>query len=98
MQPFGAGNPAPVLAARGLEVMQCRRIGKAGEHLLLRVRAPGEKVEREAMAWGKAAYFDWMPERIDLAFTLEVNEYRGERSLRLNVKDLRPAGQGESCG
>ncbi len=92
MQPFGSGNPGPILAARDLEVAQCRRIGKTGEHLQLRVRAPDDEAERVAVAWGQAQWLDRMPDRIDLAFTLEINEYRGDRSLRLNVKDIRPAG------
>jgi hypothetical protein len=32
-----------------------------------------------------------LPHRIDLAYTLDANEFGGDRKLQLNVRDLRPA-------
>jgi hypothetical protein len=33
-----------------------------------------------------------MPERVDLANELEINEYNGRRSLQLNLQDVRESG------
>ena len=32
-----------------------------------------------------------MPERVDIAYRFEVNEFNGRSSLQLNIKDLRAA-------
>jgi len=32
-----------------------------------------------------------IPDRVDVAYTLEVNEWNGEKRLQLNVQDLREA-------
>jgi hypothetical protein len=32
-----------------------------------------------------------MPARVDVAFSLEINQYQGERRLQLNVRDMHLA-------
>jgi hypothetical protein len=32
-----------------------------------------------------------LPDRIDVAYSLEVNEWNGEKRLQLNIQDLREA-------
>jgi hypothetical protein len=32
-----------------------------------------------------------MPDRIDVAYQLEMNEWNGHRTLQLNLQDIRPA-------
>jgi len=34
---------------------------------------------------------DYVPARVDVAYTLDVNEWNGRRNLQLQVQDLRPA-------
>jgi single-stranded-DNA-specific exonuclease len=96
LEPCGHANPQPVLASYGLEVTAKRRVGQTGDHLKLTVRdpnAPGLKRMQvwDAIAFRQGAWADEMPERIDLAYTLECNEFNGERRLQLNVKDIRVA-------
>jgi single-stranded-DNA-specific exonuclease len=47
--------------------------------------------EWDAIAFRQGDWFGQLAHRIDLAYTLEVNEFNGERRLQLNVKDIRPA-------
>ncbi len=32
----------------------------------------------------------------DVCYTIEENEFRGRRTLQLNIKDIKPAGSGEN--
>jgi hypothetical protein len=32
-----------------------------------------------------------MPERIDLLYRFELNEFNGRKTLQLNVQDIKPA-------
>jgi len=92
LEPCGCGNPQPVLATLGLHLVSAQRVGADSKHLRLKVRDPHSDVEWEGIAFRQADWFGNLPHRIDLAYSLEVNEYNGERRLQLNVKDIRPAG------
>jgi len=98
LEPCGYANPQPVLASLGLEVLDQRPVGQDRSHLKLTVRdprAPGlaGRVTWDAIAFRQGEWTGQLPPRIDLAYTLEVNEFNGERRLQLNVKDIRPAGR-----
>ncbi len=95
LEPCGYGNPQPVLASLGVEVVEARPVGQDAQHLKLVVRDPtatGPAARRvhDAIAFRQAAWHGRLPQRVDLAYTLELNEYNGEQRLQLNVKDLRP--------
>jgi single-stranded-DNA-specific exonuclease len=99
IEPCGYGNPQPVLATTGLEVASPPRpVGQDGQHLKLSVRDPdatGPNARRvvDAIAFRLGAWAGQLPRRIDLAYTVEVNEYNGEKRLQLNVKDIRSASE-----
>ncbi len=85
IEPFGAGNPEPVLMMRGMTVVERRVVGEG--HLRLRLQK--DKIIFTAIAFR-------MAEReitglIDIAFFPEINEWQGRSSIQLRIKDLRPA-------
>ena len=89
LEPCGAGCPKPVLAMGGLIVDQCSEVG-GGRHLRLRLR--------KGTICLSAIYFSATQARcgihvgnvVEVAFTPQINEYRGVRSVQLNVVDIRP--------
>lgn len=91
LEPFGNGNPTPVFALCDAVVESVTPIG-ANKHLKLILSKNGVSVS--------ALYFNRTPEEftfspgdcVDAAFHLEINEFRGERSVQLNLRDLRPSG------
>lgn len=91
LEPFGEGNPQPVFVSHGLEVVpkSVSTVKNEGKHLKMRVRAPGSRVEWEAIAFRMGALADALPGRLDLAYCLEMNDYT--RAPQLNVRDLRAA-------
>ncbi|MCD6291774.1 MAG: single-stranded-DNA-specific exonuclease RecJ, partial [Anaerolineae bacterium] len=93
MEPCGHENEQPVLMARGLEVRHRRAVGAEGRHLKLIVS--DGRVVFDAIAFQRGDLAGQVPDRVDLAFTLNANEWNGERRLELNVLDLRPAGREE---
>lgn len=93
--PFGAGNPPPLLTARGVEVVEARLVGQESKHLRLRVKQDGKTMEGIAFNLGPALEVTRQGP-IDLLFTPQVNEWNGRERLELLVRDLRAAGQGET--
>jgi single-stranded-DNA-specific exonuclease len=90
-QPFGIGNPEISFISRNLKVKRTTQVGKEGSHLKLKV-TDDHGVIYDAIAFRQGYLKDQLAEgeRIDLFYTLELNEYKGQQSLQLNVKDINP--------
>lgn len=88
LQPFGAGNPEPTLALRGMRARR-RTVGDGGGHLKL---ALDDAPFLDAIGFGLGGLADSLPPEVDLAFQLGVDEFRGERRLRLKIRDVKGAG------
>lgn len=93
LEPFGAGFSRPQMYMDGLLVEQMSEVG-GGKHLKL-------KLGRNGLSLG-AIFFSTTALRaaiapgdmVEVAFTPEINEFRGVRSVQLNVTDIRPS---EEC-
>jgi single-stranded-DNA-specific exonuclease len=90
LQPTGQGNPEAVFVSRDLRVIRSRTVGKDNTHLKLTVNDGW--ITFDAIAFRLGHLQPELPERIDMMFTFETNEYNGKTSLQLNVRDLKPAG------
>ena len=89
LAPFGAGNPRPVFAARGVEIIDGPRVVK-DRHLKMALKQDG-RIFR-AMAWRAAERADYLTEHkaaVDVAFSLDQNQYNGETYTELNISDFR---------
>jgi single-stranded-DNA-specific exonuclease len=89
LAPFGAGNPRPVFVARRVEIIDGPRKLKE-RHLKMALRQDG-RIFR-AIAWRAAERHDFLAEHkaaIDVAFSLEQNQYNGETYVELTLADLR---------
>ena len=89
LQPTGMGNPAPIFMSRGLKVTRQKAIGADGAHLKLTVT--DGKITYDAIAFRQGYWIAQLPPLIDLMYTFELNEFNGQVSLQLNVKDIRPS-------
>jgi single-stranded-DNA-specific exonuclease len=95
LAPFGAGNPRPVFAARSVEIVDGPRKLK-DRHLKMSLKQDG-RIFR-AVAWRAAERHDFLAEHraaLDVAFSLEQNQYNGETYVELTLADLRKSG--ENC-
>lgn len=91
LAPFGPGNPAPVLSARGMVLKETNPIGKDKEHLKL-------VVEDEAGGLYEVLWWQGVEEslpdgRFDLAYSLHASNFRGQRSLQVEWAGMRAAEQ-----
>ncbi|MEW6146013.1 MAG: single-stranded-DNA-specific exonuclease RecJ [Thermodesulfobacteriota bacterium] len=84
LEPYGIGNPEPVLVARSVEVLSQRTF--KDKHLGLRVKQGTKSFEA---IWFNSGEVPELPGRIDLAFTPEFNKWNGRRDIRLRVLDGR---------
>jgi single-stranded-DNA-specific exonuclease len=90
LEPTGHHNPSPVLMTRDVRVLEKRTVGKEGQHLKLRLNRPGSP-PLDAIGFNLGERLSALPERIDVAYQLEINEWNGNRSLQLHLLDVRGA-------
>jgi single-stranded-DNA-specific exonuclease len=87
--PFGLANPRPVFHARPVEIVDGPR-PLNDRHLKMTFNQDGRRFR--AIAWRAAERADFLDRNragVDLAFSLEKNEFQGETYLELSVADFR---------
>lgn len=91
MEPFGSGNVQPVFGLFGMELREIVPVGGGG-HLRLVCQKHGAFVN--CMRFGtRAEEFPYsIGDRVDLAVTLDLRDYRGEETLSVAVRDIRLSG------
>ena len=92
--PFGAGNPEPTFAVKGLEVMESRTVGD--KHLKMTVRQ-GRSIPFDSIGFGMKSLLErGIPARtpVDLAFLPELNRWNGYDRIQLRIRDLRISDRG----
>ena len=90
LEPCGNGCPKPVLMMERIQVERITMVGN-GRHMRLRLR-----LGRHGF---NAIYFSATPETasiqqgdlVDVAFYPQINDFRNERTVQMNVLDVRPA-------
>jgi len=87
LQPTGMGNPTPIFMSNRLKVTHQKAIGADGSHLKLSVT--DGNITYDAIAFRQGYWLAQLPPLIDLMYTFELNEFNGQVSLQLNVKDIR---------
>jgi single-stranded-DNA-specific exonuclease len=88
LEPFGVGNPGPVMVARGVRLVGSpRKIGADG----LKLGLETARGTLDGVGWGMAARAGELRAgaRVDLAYRVDVNEYQGARTLQAVVQDFR---------
>ena len=89
LEPCGSGCPKPVLMMEKLTIDRISLVGN-GRHMRLRLRDRYHTIN--------AIFFSATPESasvqpgdvVDVAFSPQINEFRGERTVQMNVLDIRP--------
>ena len=90
LEPYGAGNPKPVFSLSGCTVSAASEVG-GGRHLKLKLACGGRSFDAIFFSATLAQAGLSCGDRVDVAFTPQVNEYRGWRTVQLQLCDLRPA-------
>lgn len=88
LEPFGSGNPEPIFATQGAQVVSPPRVMK-DKHLKLRLLQSGRWMD--AVWWGGADYANeiFAGDIVNVAYTLQENSYNGNTSVQLVLKDLK---------
>jgi single-stranded-DNA-specific exonuclease len=89
LAPFGMGNPEPVFLTRQVSLNNLKQMGNNSEHIRCRVKQ-GDAI-LNAVGWDFSKYLNELPKNVDIVYKLELNNWNGQQSLRLNLLDFSPA-------
>jgi len=88
LAPFGAGNPKPVLGSQNVRLTNVRAIGANRDHTrLVIVDSQGQKITG---LWWRKSSTDIPDYPVDVAFTVNLNEFRGSSTPQIILRDVRP--------
>jgi single-stranded-DNA-specific exonuclease len=93
LSPFGPGHVEPILAVTGLQVVEARRVGGAGEHLSIRMRRGAETFDVIAFGNPLDRPIPDAESWLDVVGTLERDEFQGIPRLRLRAVDYADAAR-----
>jgi single-stranded-DNA-specific exonuclease len=88
--PFGMGNPQPVFLSRHVLIREKRTMGKENQHIrfILQGGELGKVLEAVAFGMGDRSQEIREEEYIDIAYTIDKNEWKGTTRLQLKIKDF----------
>jgi len=95
--PFGQKNETPCYCARNLTIISVDPVGQDGKHLRLMVKH-NSHIVRKTIGFGlgdpNRHPEKWREElkpgdKIDLAFSVSVNQWNGNRELQLTIEDIK---------
>ena len=88
LEPFGSGNPKPMMCISGARLEKVAPIGN-GRHLRLTIGYRGHDFECVYFSRTEAELGANVGDRVDIAFTPQINEFRFRSSVQLQVTALR---------
>jgi len=90
LEPYGPGNPKPVFRLDRCALAGLTQVG-GGRHMKLKLDLGGERLDAIFFSATSAEMGVSPGDRVDVCFYPQINEYRGWRTVQLQICDLRPA-------
>ncbi|MCP4640717.1 MAG: single-stranded-DNA-specific exonuclease RecJ [bacterium] len=92
LQPFGHGNPAPLFCTYGATVVPHSWRELRGGHMRVTLKQGAHMFTAVGFHMGDRLAEVQSAASLDVAFTPQFNTFRGETTIQLVLKDLRPNG------
>jgi single-stranded-DNA-specific exonuclease len=91
LEPFGCGNPEPLIGSKALEVVSPRIVGN--RHLKMRLKKAS--LSLDAIGFAMGGLLEKLPrmlsgQLVDAVFTPAINDWNGAKYLQLILKAVRP--------
>lgn len=85
LAPFGPANPEPVFSSLDIGSYSSMTVGNG--HLKLKIKESGKFFD--AIGFNMASRYCLKDEKIRLAFVPQIHAYNGDRSIQLNLRDIK---------
>ncbi len=88
LQPFGVDNPSPIFAVKNIKIHKISTMSE-NKHLRMTLLKDGKFLD--AVGFGMGEYYDVLNrgDFINVAFGLDINDYKGYKNVQLVLKDIK---------
>ncbi len=92
LQPFGVDNPTPAFMVRKIKIHKISVMSE-GKHLRMTLLKDGKYLD--SVGFGMGEYYHHLEEGdyIDVAFALDINDYKGFQNVQLILKDIKKSDE-----
>lgn len=87
LSPFGMGNSAPTFMTRGVSILSLNKVGKTQDHLQLMLEHNGTFYK--GMKFGAGKEDIKQGQIVDIVYTIDLNDWKGNKKLELRIKDVK---------
>ncbi len=96
--PFGMANFEPVFVSKKVQLVNIRLVGRDGKHIKLMVKETNNETIKQfnngnidAIGFGLGDFYSQLQpgQLVDIAYSIDMNVWNGNRNLQLVLKDLR---------
>ena len=88
LEPYGEGNKMPVFLIKNLKILSIRSLSE-GKHIKLKLGIDNYMIDAIGFNMGEVADKYLIGDKVDIVGSLEVNQFGGDESIQVNLKDLR---------
>ncbi len=96
LEPFGAGNPSPIFGLYNLEITRITEICE-GKHTKLLLARNGASIQVMCFSIPTSSFPFIVGDVIDVAVSVSVNEYSGNRNVSVKAVSVRKSGIDEDA-
>ena len=89
LEPYGSGNARPLFCLMGATLLRTQNVGQ-NRHLKLRLGKGSAQFDGIFFSTNAAACGCQEGDRVDAAFYLQINEFRGSRTVQLRQDSAHP--------
>ena len=90
LEPYGSGNARPLFCLLGATLLRTQNVGQ-NRHLKLRLGKGCAQFDGIFFSTVAEQCGCTVGDRVDAAFYLQINEFRGSRTVQLQMVDIRPS-------
>ena len=90
LEPYGSGNARPLFCLLGATLLRTQNVGQ-NRHLKLRLGKGCAQFDGIFFSTVAERCGCTVGDRVDAAFYLQINEFRGSRTVQLQMVDIRPS-------
>ncbi len=96
LEPCGNSCPRPILVMENMLIERISLVG-GGRHMRLRLRHGNHSINAICFSTTPDIASIETGDLVDVAFQPQINEFRGERTVQMNITDIRPSCNAD-CG
>lgn len=87
LEPYGVSNPAPTFACKNMVIEDIVPVGM-NRHLRLTLSKDGKQFSAMLFSVSLEEFWLNISDEVDIAFNVETNEFAGNISLQISIKDI----------